>query len=147
MAPLFRRRKSDKEDSKPPFVHPPAGAARRTQDPPLQEALVESVGDHGERRRLDRDAREAVATIQRYAARVKNPLTALRAMCVRCANGSLKEVAECRVKTCPLHPFRDGKNPFNAKTRARLEREAAIARGETPTTVDEGDDDEGEEDN
>jgi hypothetical protein len=56
----------------------------------------------------------------RYAARVKNPMTAIRARCVQCCNGSVHEVKRCPVTTCMLHPFRNGENPFNKKVRARL---------------------------
>jgi uncharacterized protein YgbK (DUF1537 family) len=58
-------------------------------------------------------------TIQRYKDRVRNPLTAIRAKCVECSNGSLKEVTECRVVHCALHPFREGRNPLHAKSRER----------------------------
>ncbi len=64
-------------------------------------------------------------TIARYASKVHNPLTAIRAKCVECSGGSLKEVTECRVLKCALHPFRMGNNPFHKKIRDRMEREGA----------------------
>lgn len=63
----------------------------------------------------------ALETIRRYADRVKNPKTAIRAKCVECSGGSLKEVAECKIVKCALHPFRMGQNPFHKKTRERLD--------------------------
>ena len=75
-----------------------------------------------------------VKVIKRYKARVKNPMTAIRAMCIDCSGGSLKEVTECKITTCALHPFRHGKNPFHKKTVERL-----AAQGDSPDT--EGNDD------
>lgn len=57
---------------------------------------------------------------QRYLARIHNPMTAIRARCVQCCCGQPGEVAKCTAKTCALHPFRMGVNPFNKKVRARL---------------------------
>jgi hypothetical protein len=47
------------------------------------------------------------------------------------------EVKECTVKTCALHPFRMGKNPYRAKrvmspeavARAKVNLRAARAKG------------------
>ena len=67
------------------------------------------------REEMSPETREALATIRRYAEKIKNPMTAIRAKCVECSGGSLKEVAECRVPACALHPFRMGKNPLRKK--------------------------------
>lgn len=72
-------------------------------------------------------------TIRRYKARVRNPMTAIRAKCVDCCCGSLKEVAECPCTHCVLHPFRMGVNPLHKRRRERLAGEA------------DGDDDNGED--
>ena len=63
-------------------------------------------------------------TIKRYRDKVHNPKSAIRAKCVECSGGSLKEVAECRVVKCALYPFRMGENPFHKKTRERLAGES-----------------------
>lgn len=68
------------------------------------------------------DYREVV---KRYKDRIKNPKSAIRAMCVECSGGSLKEVQMCTVVKCALYPFRLGQNPHNKKTKERLAREAA----------------------
>lgn len=39
-------------------------------------------------------------------------LRAVRAKCLDCSGGSPAEVAGCLVKTCPLYPFRLGRNPW-----------------------------------
>lgn len=65
------------------------------------------------------------AVIKRYEDKVKNPMTAIRARCIQCANGQVSEVKLCATQTCALWPFRMGDNPFNKKTRERMEREAA----------------------
>jgi hypothetical protein len=35
----------------------------------------------------------------------------IRMKCVECCEGRLKEVRECPATSCPLHPYRMGKNP------------------------------------
>jgi hypothetical protein len=40
---------------------------------------------------------------------------AIKEKCLNCCCGQIVEVRECTVKTCALHPFRQGKNPFRAK--------------------------------
>lgn len=62
--------------------------------------------------------------IDRYMKKIKNPKTAIRAKCVECSGGSLKEVQECKVPSCALHPFRMGENPFHLKTIKRLAAES-----------------------
>ena len=63
-------------------------------------------------------------------ARVRNPMTAVRARCIQCTNGQVSEVKLCPSTECALHPFRMGKNPFNLKTRKRLAAEAGISLAE-----------------
>lgn len=79
---------------------------------------------------------EAMVTIHRYRDKIKNPKTAIRAKCVECSGGSLKEVAECPVIQCALHPFRMGVNPFNKKTKERL----GLGVTDPDTEDEEGDD-------
>jgi len=74
-------------------------------------------------RDADGDIHEPSVTIARYKSKVHNPLTAIRANCVECSGGSLKEITECKVLGCALYPFRMGTNPFHKKTRERVERE------------------------
>ena len=38
-------------------------------------------------------------------------LKAIRRRCIDCSGGSLAEVRACKCVSCPLHPFRMGKNP------------------------------------
>jgi hypothetical protein len=83
--------------------------------------------------------------IDRYRKRIRSPLTAIRAKCIECSNGYRKEVEECRVTKCALHPFRMGKNPFHGKAIAAAQARAAAEDGE-PEGDDESNDDPGEED-
>lgn len=39
------------------------------------------------------------------------PVKAIRKNCLDCSGGSIKEVRECIVKSCPLYDFRLGTNP------------------------------------
>lgn len=107
-------------------IIPVKTAAKRRGTDAGKAALAKLIAERAENEYLD--------TIARYAEKVRNPKTAIRAKCVECSGGSLKEVADCRVKGCALHPFRMGVNPFNKKTRERLE-------GQTSATDEETDDD------
>ena len=39
------------------------------------------------------------------------PIKAIRAKCIDCSCGQLKEVRECPITRCPLYPYRMGKRP------------------------------------
>lgn len=39
------------------------------------------------------------------------PIQAIRAKCIDCSCGSLREVRECHIKECTLWPYRMGKRP------------------------------------
>lgn len=39
------------------------------------------------------------------------PIKAIRAKCLDCTCGQVREVRECTLKTCSLHPYRLGKRP------------------------------------
>ena len=44
-----------------------------------------------------------------------NVLRAIRLKCLDCSCFQLGEVRDCPVTTCPLYPFRLGKNPFRKR--------------------------------
>ena len=46
------------------------------------------------------------------SARVKNPVSGIRAFCMICQGGSAPGVRYCTAIQCALFPFRMGKNPF-----------------------------------
>ena len=59
----------------------------------------------------------------------KNPVKAIREFCLDCSGDSFSAVKECTTATCPLHPFRFGKNPFRTKREMTEEqKEAAKVR-------------------
>jgi hypothetical protein len=59
------------------------------------------------------------------------PLKAIRAKCIDCSGGQLKEVRECIITDCPLYPFRMGTNPNRAGVGKRtLKRKKADSRAE-----------------
>ena len=39
------------------------------------------------------------------------PIKAIRAKCIDCSCGELKEVRECPITKCPIWPYRMGKRP------------------------------------
>lgn len=57
--------------------------------------------------------------IERALARVRNPLTAIRAFCVTCMGGYVNLVPNCTAPKCPLFAYRMGRNP-NAKARGKF---------------------------
>jgi hypothetical protein len=62
---------------------------------------------------------------------VPSPLKAVRAHCLWCCNGSANEVSLCVATSCPLHPYRMGRNPDKASL---LEDEMPIYPAERPAT-------------
>jgi hypothetical protein len=59
-----------------------------------------------------RDAENGDAVCNKYQKRIKNRATGIRAYCVQCQGGYVAGVNECASVTCPLHPFRMGKDPL-----------------------------------
>ena len=55
-----------------------------------------------------------------------NPVKAIREKCLDCCLGSTLEVKECTVETCPIYPFRLGKNPFRQKREMTEEQRKAV---------------------
>lgn len=134
--PVLRRPpapKSDEPKPRPALRRPVPKRVIPIAAEPATEETSETTTDTRELHEPTGNT-DHIAVMDRYAAKVKNPLTAIRAKCVHCCNGSLKEVALCNVKVCPLHPFRMQINPFNKKTKARLARD-----------TEEGDEGDGDE--
>lgn len=49
------------------------------------------------------------------AEEIKSPVKAIRAFCIDCMGGAVREVKMCPSKICPLHAFRMGKNPYRKR--------------------------------
>ena len=58
----------------------------------------------------------------------KNPVKAIRLKCRDCTNNQVTEIDGCAVKTCPLYPFRYGRNPY--RTKRELSEERKVEMGE-----------------
>lgn len=58
---------------------------------------------------------------------LKNPVKAIRAKCLDCSDGNSNEVKNCQIPSCPIFPFRLGKNPFRQKRELSPEQKAAAA--------------------
>ena len=43
--------------------------------------------------------------------KIPTPLKSIRAKCIDCSGGQLKEVRLCPVTDCPLYPYRMGRRP------------------------------------
>lgn len=50
-------------------------------------------------------------------------MRAIRLKCMDCSAYQLNEINECNIVTCPLHPFRMGKNPFRKRELTNEQRE------------------------
>ena len=59
--------------------------------------------------------------------KILTPLRAIRAKCIDCSAGSMKEVRECVMLDCPLYPYRLGKSP-NRKPRILTDEEREALR-------------------
>lgn len=53
----------------------------------------------------------------KYRARATSPLKAIRAFCVLCMGAQPREVAHCSATECVLFAFRDGKNPYQRRSK------------------------------
>lgn len=53
---------------------------------------------------------------------ITSPLKAIRAYCLECCCNQTAEVKACEIRTCPLHPFRAGKNPYRQYNLTEEER-------------------------
>ena len=53
--------------------------------------------------------------IAKYKAQARSPTKAIRAFCVTCMGGQVREVTRCTALQCVLYPFRAGRNPFNGR--------------------------------
>ncbi len=59
--------------------------------------------------------------VKQYCDRIKSPQTAIRAFCVQCMGGYTALVKTCpSEQTCPLWPFRMGKNPLHAQSKGKV---------------------------
>lgn len=59
--------------------------------------------------------------------KITNPVKAIRAKCLDCCCGQLREVEQCPSTRCPLHPFRFGKNPYRSKRELTEDQRTAMA--------------------
>lgn len=62
-------------------------------------------------------------TIARYKKRIRNPLTAIRAHCVECFGGAVRDVTDCPSTDCALWPFRMGKNTMHSRYKRKGEED------------------------
>ena len=46
--------------------------------------------------------------------KIFTPIKAIRKKCLECCFGSYKEIRECEVTGCALHPYRMGRRPDSA---------------------------------
>lgn len=60
------------------------------------------------------------------------PLKAIRARCLDCVGFQKSEVRRCKDTTCPLHPYRMGKNPARAGVGTTANFGLAILRQKSP---------------
>lgn len=61
-------------------------------------------------------------------ANLKSPVKAIHAFCVDCMGGHESYIKTCTTDTCPLHPFRLGKNPYLKRELTPEQRATMVAR-------------------
>lgn len=61
-------------------------------------------------------------------ATITSPLKAVRAKCLDCCCYQPQEVRLCVSQSCPLHPFRMGRNPHHKRVMTDEQKEAARER-------------------
>lgn len=69
-----------------------------------------------------------------------SPIKAIRLKCLDCSCGSSNEVKLCPAVNCPLHPFREGSNPYRKPREYTEEQKTALAdrlRKNRPTNTGE----------
>lgn len=59
--------------------------------------------------------------------KITSPIKAIRAKCLDCCCGQRSEVKLCTVETCPLFPFRFGKNPYRKRREISDEQRERLA--------------------
>ena len=57
----------------------------------------------------------------------RNPVKAIRAKCLDCTGNQYSEVTACTVKSCAIHPFRFGRNPYRSKRELSNEAKEAVS--------------------
>lgn len=70
-------------------------------------------------------ASEADRIIQKYKAKVHSPVSGIRAFCVECMGGQVREIPNCTSHQCSLYPFRMGKNTLDKRARVKEEDDDA----------------------
>jgi len=60
--------------------------------------------------------------------KITSPIKAIRAKCLDCCCDQRDEVKLCPATTCPLWPFRMGKNPNRSRNMTDEQRQAAKER-------------------
>lgn len=58
----------------------------------------------------------------------RNPVKAIRKFCLGCLGNSQTEIILCSVKTCPLLPFRNGRNIYRTSSRVITQDQKDAAR-------------------
>lgn len=104
-----------------------------------KEIDIYELSEHIRAPQLDDDP-----VTKKYRSKIKNRATGIRAYCVQCQGGEIAEVRRCPSVTCPLHPFRMGKDPLRGWEipKPENEPEIPIEEDDIDETLFEDDDDE-----
>lgn len=68
---------------------------------------------------------------------LRNPVRVIRQFCLRCVNGSPREVELCTDLECPLYPWRLGRNPYRKPPTEKQRESARRAAQEATSPLDE----------
>jgi hypothetical protein len=84
---------------------------------PLEESLPDCDPDEAEDEAADEpregesETESCTRIIDKYHARATTPLKAIRAFCISCMGGQVREVGRCTAPTCVLYGYRMGSKP------------------------------------
>mgnify|MGYP001200953641 CR=1 FL=1 len=63
------------------------------------------------------------------------PQMAIKLFCIECMGFQRRLVKECKASLCPLHPYREGRNPGLRKRLSKQAREMLQTRLKTPKAL------------
>lgn len=94
-------------------VHRVAEAVEEAEDDIIEMEETEDSPDELQEGETEVEAAERI--VAKYKSRAKTPSKAIRAFCIECVGGLVREVTRCTARTCTLFPFRHGHNPFHGR--------------------------------
>lgn len=109
---------------------------QKVQSDALSESDDKLINEDGQRSLGLREEEER--TTQLYKDAITNPLSGIRAHCVECMGGHVREIAQCtandsEIYVCSLYQFRSGTNTLDIRTtdayKAKMKAKQEMSNG------------------